>query len=195
MFFVLRKIVIACGYGVLIGLALLLYHHRSLFSPAIDLARSLRLPHGLEQQPDGVITGRVVQVFSGDSFQLRDGQGRTVSVRLTGLAAPDLRSTNPAERLLATQSRTNLSELVRSNSVRVTVTYSNEAGAVLGLAYLGEINLNVAMVRAGWAVARQDFMRGLPLKDRYALIQAERRSKADRAMDEVLGGREGSVTP
>jgi endonuclease YncB( thermonuclease family) len=184
MFFVLRKIVIACGCGVLIGLALLLYQHRSRLTPALDLVRSLRLPHGLEQQPSGAITGRVLQVFSGDSFQLRDDQGRVANVRLTGLAAPDLRSTDPTERLLAAQSRTNLSDLVRSNSVRVMVTYSNEAGAVLGLAYQGETNLNVAMVRAGWAVARRDFMRGLPLKDRYALIRAERSAKADRAAND-----------
>ena len=184
MFFVLRKIVIGCGCAVLIGLGLLLYQHRSRLTPVIDLVRSLRLPDGLEQQPAGVITGRVVQVFSGDSFQLRQDQRRTVSVRLTGLAAPDLRSPNPAERLLAAQSRTNLSELVRLNPVRVTVTYSSDPGAVLGLAYVGETNLNVAIVRAGWAEARRDFMRGLPLKDRYALIRAERSAKADRVANE-----------
>jgi endonuclease YncB( thermonuclease family) len=67
---------------------------------------------------------------------------------------------------------------------RVTVTYSSDPGAVLGLAYVGDTNLNVAIVRAGWAEARRDFMRGLPLKDRYALIRAERSAKADRAVDE-----------
>ena len=184
MFFVLRKAVIGCVCAVLIGLAFLLYQHRSRLTPVIDLVRSLRLPDGLEQEPAGVITGRVVQVLSGDSFQLRDDQGRTVSVRLTGLAAPDLRSTNPAERLLAAQSRTNLSELARLKSVRVTVTYSTDPGAVLGWAYLGDTNLNVAIVRAGWAAARREFMRGLPLKDRYALVRAERSAKADRVANQ-----------
>ncbi len=174
MFFVLRKILIACGCAVLAGLAFWLYQHRSLFTPGIDLVQSIRLPDGLEQRPDGTITGRVLQVYSGDGFQLSDDSGRTVNVRLTGVAAPDGRSLDLRERRRAGQSRTNLTELLRDRPVRVTVTYSNGAAGVLGLAYVGHTNVNVTLVRAGWAAARREFMRGLPLKDRYALIRADR---------------------
>jgi endonuclease YncB( thermonuclease family) len=174
MFHTLRRFVVVSGWIGLAALALYLYQFRHALDPVVDLVRSLSAGEGVKQEGRGELSGRAVRVFSGDTFQLRDAAGRVFTVRLTGLSAPDPNSPNAAERLRAGQSRTNLSELVLSNQVRVTVTLSNEASIVLGLVRVGTTHVNARMVQSRAAVARRDLMRGLPLKDRYALIHADR---------------------
>jgi Tfp pilus assembly pilus retraction ATPase PilT len=45
--------------------------------------------------------------------------------------------------------------------------------------YVGTNNINVQAVETGIVQAKRENMRGLPLKDRYALIQAERKARAN----------------
>jgi endonuclease YncB( thermonuclease family) len=187
MFHTLRRIVVVCGWISLAALALCLYRFRSALTPAIDLARSLGGGAGAKQGVEGELSGVAVTVFSGDSFQLQSLDGRHLAVRLTGIIAPDPRSPDPIERLRARQSRTNLSLLILSNRVRVTVTRSNAPTAVLGLVRAGSTQINAQMVRCGAAVVRRDLMNGLPLPDRYALIRAERRARAAALLETRAG--------
>ena len=48
-----------------------------------------------------------------------------------------------------------------------------------GEIYVGTNNMNVQAVETGIVQAKRENMRGLPLKDRYALIQAERKARAN----------------
>jgi len=184
MFHLLRRIVIVSGWLGLCGLAVCLYQYRHVFDPMVDLARSLNTGPGARQEVCGEMSGRAVRVFSGDTFLLQNSEGILFTVRLTGLSAPDLVSPNPAERLRARQSRTNLSELVLSNQIHVIITVSNSSRILLGLARAGTTHVNVRLVESGAAVMRRELMNGLPMKDRYALLRADRRAKSRELLPE-----------
>jgi endonuclease YncB( thermonuclease family) len=119
-----------------------------------------------------------VRVLSGDMFILRDERGRACTIRLTGVEAPSYELNNRAAQLRAVASKTDLSRLIMSNDVRVEVTYTNDTRGALGIVYVGTNNINVQAVETGIVQAKRENMRGLPLKDRYALIQAERKARA-----------------
>jgi len=174
MFRLLHKLYVLFCWLVVVGLAGILYQHRSLFYPLLDLVDALRVPEGLEQKKTGELTGKVTRVLNGDMFVLRDEHNRTYTIRLTGVDAPDYPGTNRSELHRALESKTNLGHLILSNQVRVELTYTNESRGALGLVYLGDTNLNVLAVETGIARAAREQMNGLPLKDRYALIRAER---------------------
>jgi len=163
---------------VVIAVAGALYYHRSVFYPLVDLVEALRVRDGLEQQKSGEISGKVTQVLSGDMLIVRDKRGRGRTIRLTGVEAPNYELNNRAAQLRALASRTNLSRLVLSKDVRVELTYTNDSSGALGIVYVGTNNINVAAVETGSVQAKRENMRGLPLKDRYALIQAERKARA-----------------
>lgn len=181
MFRTLHKIVVVMLWVLLAGLGIYVYQQRAVFSPLVDLVDAMLIRDGFEQKIKGEITGQVVKVVDGDTFQVRDDEGRTLNVRLTGLDAPDVQRTNKAELLLAGESKTNLTRLILSQPVRVQITYSNDTQGALGIAYLGETNVNATMVASGMARLKREYMNGLPLKSRYALLRADRRSREQKA--------------
>jgi endonuclease YncB( thermonuclease family) len=156
-----------------------MYYHRSLFYPLVDLVEALRVRDGLEQQKSGEISGKVTRVLSGDMILLRDERGRSCTIRLTGVEAPNYERNNRAAQSQAVASKTNLSRLILSKDVRVELTYTNDSLGALGIVYLGTNNINVKAVETGIVQAKRENMRGLPLKDRYALIQAARKARAN----------------
>ena len=161
-------------WSVVACLALLVYREREIFWPAVGAAQALSIREGFEQRVSGEVRGKVVKVYDGETFQIRDGDARICMIRLTGMDAPDYHTTNKAALRLAGQSHTNLSRLILSNVVRVEITYTNNPPGVLGIAYLGRTNINAAMVASGSAVLKREYMNGLPFKEKYALLQAER---------------------
>jgi len=177
MFRLLHKIYVSLRWLMLFAAVGVLYLNRSLFDPLVDLVDALRISDGLEQQKSGEVSGKVTRVLKGDMFVLKDQSGRPHTIRLTGIDAPVYQMNNRAEMLRALASKTNLSRLILSNEIRVELTYTNDSHGALGLAYLGKTNVNVMAVETGIARANRDYMNGLPLKDRYALIQAERRAR------------------
>jgi endonuclease YncB( thermonuclease family) len=184
MFHKLHKLVVVMFWVVLAALGIRIYQQRAVFSPLVDLIDSMLIREGFEQKISGEITGRVVKVIDGDTFQIRDDEGRVLKIRLTGLDAPDIQQTNKAELLLAGESKTNLTRLILSKPVRVQITYSNDTSGALGIAYLGETNVNATMVALGMARLKREYMNGLPLKSRYALLRADRRAKDQKTAPE-----------
>jgi endonuclease YncB( thermonuclease family) len=154
-----------------------LYQNRSLFYPVVDLVDALRVDEGLEQKKSGELSGKVTRVLSGDTFVVKDERDRAYTIRLTGIVAPRYSAANRAERLRAGESRTNLSRLILSNEVRIELTYTNQSRGALGIAYLANTNINLLAVETGFARANRDYLNGLPLKNRYQLIQADRRAR------------------
>ena len=110
---------------------------------------------------------------------LRDERGRSCTIRLTGVEAPSYERNNRAAQSQAVASKTSLSRLILSKDVRVELTYTNDSSGALGIVYLGTNNINVKAVETGIVQAKRENMRGLPLKDRYALIQAARKARAN----------------
>jgi endonuclease YncB( thermonuclease family) len=195
MFRSLHKIFLLFCWLVVVGLAGILYQHRSLFFPLVDLVDALRAGEGLEQKKTGELSGEVTRILDGDMFVLRDEHNRTYTIRLTGVDAPDYPGTNRSELHRALESKTNLRHLILSNQVRVELTYTNDSRGALGLVYLGDTNINVLAVEAGIARAAREQMNGLPLKDRYALIRAERKARENEKAEFRIPNVEGSPNP
>jgi micrococcal nuclease len=177
MFRTLHKVCVGLCWLAVIAFAGALYYHRSLFYPLVDLAEALRVREGLEQQKSGEMSGKVTRVLSGDMVLLKDERGRNCTIRLTGVEAPAYELNNRAAQSRAVASKTNLSRLILSKDVRVEVTYTNDSSGVLGIVYVGTNNINVQAIETGIVQAKRENMRGLPLKDRYALIKAARKAR------------------
>src|SRR5437016_12615156 len=88
MFRKLHKVCVGFCWLAMIAFAGVMYYHRSLFYPLVDLVDALRVREGLEQQKSGEVSGKVARVLSGDMFILRDERGRPCTIRLTGGEAP-----------------------------------------------------------------------------------------------------------
>jgi endonuclease YncB( thermonuclease family) len=177
MFQTLHKIYLGMLWAIALGAAALLYQQRAIFYPLIDLVDALRPCDGLEQKPSGDLTGEVSLVLSGDMIELKDDRGNFHRIRLTGVAAPEYRLTDREEMRRAERSRSGLSHLILSRRVQVELTFTNESGGGLGILRAGATNINALAVESGIVRMKRDQMNGLPLKDRYALIQADRKAR------------------
>ncbi|HKS36247.1 MAG TPA: hypothetical protein VJW76_03590, partial [Verrucomicrobiae bacterium] len=64
---------------LLAGLGIYVYQQRAIFSPLVDLVDAMLIRDGFEQKISGEMTGQVVKVFDGDTFQVRDEAGRALN--------------------------------------------------------------------------------------------------------------------
>lgn len=175
LFHKLHRGAVAMAWLAVAGVVVVGWQNRQVFTPPIDYFRALTIHQGYEQQIRGELLGRADRILDETSFRLKTTDGQLANVRLTGIEAPPLLgAVTPQEAERAIDARRSLGELVLSNEVRVEISHVQQPGAVLGLAYVDGTNVNLAMVRDGVARAKTEFMRGLPLKLRYALLRADR---------------------
>ncbi|MCC6193515.1 MAG: thermonuclease family protein [Burkholderiales bacterium] len=90
------------------------------------------------------LAGRVIAVESGDTLTL-DAGGRTVTVRLADISAPQ----GPA--FFAPGARTLLANMTLDQGARVVVAGDPGAARVVGHVYVGELDVNLALVKRGAA--------------------------------------------
>lgn len=93
---------------------------------------------------DGVMEGRVISVFDGDTVTVLHNKKR-IKVRLEGIDAPE-RAQN-----FGSKSKSALEKLVRGKTVRVEEKGVDEYGRVLGIVTLDEKSINEQMISDGWA--------------------------------------------
>ena len=86
-------------------------------------AMPLTVPAFAGEMVAGPVEARVVRVIDGDTFvaeaHVWPGHTITVSVRIRGVDAPELRSRCDVEKAAATQSRTALEEMIQGATVRI----------------------------------------------------------------------------
>src|SRR6185437_1700179 len=177
MFRTLHKIYVGILWVIALGAVALLYQQRSVFYPLVDLVDALRPGDGLKQERCGELSGQVARVLSGDLLELKDDRGNFHRIRLTGVAAPEYQMNDRAAMRRAERSRSELGHLILSSRVRVELTFTNESGGGMGIVYTGVTNINALAVESGIVRVKRDQMNGLPLKDRYALVQAGRTAR------------------
>ena len=98
--------------------------------------------------------------------------------RSTGLEAPPAAAArDQAARRLFLLSKTNLSELVLSNRVRIAMTYLSPLRAGAGIVRQGTNNINVRMVESGLVRVNRESIRELPVPEQYRLVAAERKAQ------------------
>ena len=91
------------------------------------------------------ITGRVVRVADGDTVSVLDGSNTQHKIRLHGIDTPERNQRHGKKSWDA------LSDMVSGRNVGVVVLGRDSYGRSNGTVYLGERNINLAMVAAGHA--------------------------------------------
>lgn len=107
----------------------------------------------------------VVNIIDGDTIKVRH-ECQVIKTRLLGINTPDRRQGQ------FKAARAYMVDLVENRSVRILKTGIDPYGRVVGWVYVGEKNVNVEMIQAGWATHDQRFS-----KD-PRLIEAQKLAKA-----------------
>ena len=116
------------------------------------------------------LSGRVVRVSDGDTLTILDGENRQHKIRLYGIDTPEWGQ--PFGRA----AKRALSDRVSGEGVGIEVIDTDSYGRTVGVVYLGSEDINVAMVRSGYAWW---YRRYAPFSDE--LRAAEQRARAEGA--------------
>jgi endonuclease YncB( thermonuclease family) len=135
-------------------------------------------------KPVGELSGTVIDVLNATSFTLRASDRHLYNIALLGATVPRSGS-NVADGERAGDARRALSDLILSNEVEVTLTWVDPQRRGVGVVHLGRTNVNAAMVETGLVTLKRDTVSGLPLLDQYALMRADRRSRASVEVEAV----------
>lgn len=95
--------------------------------------------------PDFDLSGRVVRVADGDTLSLLDKDNRQHKIRLHGIDSPE------REQRYGKSAWNALADMVDGKRVSVVVLGEDSYGRTDGTIYLGDRNINLAMVAAGHA--------------------------------------------
>ena len=91
------------------------------------------------------LKGKIVRVSDGDTVILLDSSNTQHKIRLHGIDAPE--SGQP----YGNKAKEYLSDLIAGKTVTVNIKGKDQYKRILGVIYLGEININAEMIRAGYA--------------------------------------------
>jgi endonuclease YncB( thermonuclease family) len=115
------------------------------------------------------LTGRVVSVQDGDSLTLLTASREQFKIRLASIDAPELRQP------YGQQSKQALSALVFGREVHVLLEGTDRYQRHLGRVMAGTEDVNLAMVRLGFAWCYRQYSRD------PALLRAEQEARSNRA--------------
>ncbi len=116
-----------------------------------------------------LLVGRVVGVHDGDTITVLTDGKKSSKIRLNGIDAPETKQPFGA------RAKEELSGLVFGKTVEVTVQATDRYGRTVGRVRIGDVDVNLAMVRAGMAWWYRAYARG----DK-ALEAAEAEARASR---------------
>jgi endonuclease YncB( thermonuclease family) len=94
---------------------------------------------------DKNLSGKVVKVTDGDTITVLTSNNKQEKVRLDGIDAPEKGQD------FGEKSRQYLASLVAGKTVRIQYRNKDQYGRILGTVYIGNMNVNEAMVREGLA--------------------------------------------
>src|SRR5688572_14444728 len=166
MFYTIRRVLIVLVWSLLVGVGVWAYQRRAALQPVEDWIEVLKNKKDVPQSFQGQVSGTVVKIIDGDTFQMKDPFGQLHTVSLVGVCAPEFRRDQPKPlRQLAANSKTNLSQLILSNKVTVDVTYAIPPRNALGFVHTLDTNVNVAVAKSGWVQVKREYIRTLPAQD------------------------------
>ncbi len=128
----------------------------------------LHVPATHAEPPPAGETGRVVGVADGDTIVLGTAHGRR-RVRLFGIDAPE------SGQRFGTESRAALADMVMGKTVSLRAFGTDRYGRVLGVVRRGGTDVNLVMVRLGWAWHAVRYDRRRPLRDAQRAARAAKR--------------------
>lgn len=135
-----------------------------------DRIRQRRIPSAIERVTPNiewkdtipfvvpVTGGRVIKVYDGDTITIAtklpyvDSPLYRISVRLSGIDTPELRTSDESEKSLALLARDSLSDLILNEWVTLQNTDMDKYGRLLADVYIGETHINKWMIEQRFAV-------------------------------------------
>jgi endonuclease YncB( thermonuclease family) len=114
------------------------------------------------------ITGKVTRVSDGDTLWVSDSLGRH-KVRLNRIDAPE------SDQPYGKESAAHLKSLIGGKVVRVEYTSTDQYGRILGIIFLGDIDINLQMVKDGCAWHYKHFDKTQSYADAEAEARAAKR--------------------
>lgn len=114
------------------------------------------------------LSGKVVSVADGDTFTMLVNGTDQVKVRLLGIDAPERGQD------YGTKARQHLNDLCYGKTVTVRKDSEDQYGRVLGILYVGDMNVNEEMVRSGLAWYYRHFVTDHRLDSLEQLARSER---------------------
>lgn len=91
------------------------------------------------------IAGEVIKVADGDTFTVRTITDQRIKIRLYGIDAPERGQD------YGSKSRQFLNDLCYGKEVTIEDKGTDQYGRTLGIAYVGDLNINEEMVKNGFA--------------------------------------------
>lgn len=91
------------------------------------------------------LKGKIIRISDGDTAILLESDNTQHKIRLHGIDAPE------KGQPYGNKSKEYLSELIADKTVTVDVKGKDQYKRVLGVIYLGEMNINAEMIRSGYA--------------------------------------------
>lgn len=132
-----------------------------------------------KQKISAQFEGRIVKLLSQDTVQLEDAAGFLYNLKLAGIESPSRRTrlkshdSSPYAR-----GRTLLQSTILSNHVQIAATHINANRTGVALVYIDNKNINVEMVKAGWAQVDRRNLDQLPTPIQFELENAEAIAKS-----------------
>ena len=102
--------------------------------------------------------GRVIKCYDADTITIasklpyKESPLYRLSVRLTGIDAPEIKGKNEEEKELAKHARDFVSNLILNKYVRLENVESEKYGRILADVYIGDVHLNELLIRERYAV-------------------------------------------
>lgn len=178
MFFLIRRTLITLFWCFWACVAFYLYQQRARFEPAIDYATLWRNRDRNAPQEFPRLAGHVTRVLDSESVQLRTGHSDLWVFGFTGLAIPRATAlSTPEQKQLATDARDLLARWLEDQDAIVRVTFQTEQRTGLGIFLVGDTNANLGLVAHGLAAVRPDYLRSLPVREQFELVQAEKQAR------------------
>lgn len=115
--------------------------------------------------------GKAIAVVDSLTVQVKE-DGRSLSVRLTGLQMPEPPYSHTDIRL-EKERKEALRDMVVGEQVDVQVTYA-APGSMLGILSVGGTNVNLYFITNGMARFNSGYVKGLPREMQYQFFAAER---------------------
>jgi endonuclease YncB( thermonuclease family) len=119
-----------------------------------------------------ILLGRVVGVSDGDTITLLDADNTQFKIRLVGIDSPEKRQA------FGQRSKEALSDLIYDKQVSVEHFKTDRYKRILGKIRVGQTDINLSMIRQGFAWHFKKYQNDQPLEDRLAYIRAEEEARA-----------------
>jgi endonuclease YncB( thermonuclease family) len=126
------------------------------------------LVHGTEKRPPHIVmTGKVVQVFDGDTLTLEEPKKKQLKLRLFGIDAPEIHQP------FGKKAKEALADKVSGKTVRVEIMEMGRTGHAIGKVFFDRRHINMEMVKEGFAWDEVHFDKGRE----YVNAEIEAKSK------------------